>query len=86
MKLPIKKKWFDQIVSEKKVVEFRDAHITFTCIETGEEILCSIESAKVVHKNILPESVRKDGCVKDTYVLRMRLQAINSSYKNGYDL
>lgn len=36
MKLPIKKKYFDLIKSGKKKVEFRDAHITFVCEETGE--------------------------------------------------
>lgn len=38
MKLPIKKKYFDEIKIGIKIVEYRDAHITFVCEETGEEI------------------------------------------------
>ena len=38
MKLPIKKKYFDQIKSGEKILEFRDAHITFVCEETGETL------------------------------------------------
>ena len=38
MKLPIKKKYFNLIKSGKKVIEFRDAHITFVCEETGETL------------------------------------------------
>lgn len=38
MKLPIKKKYFDLIKSGAKDIEFRDAHITFVCEETGETL------------------------------------------------
>ena len=38
MKLPIKKVYFDQIKEGKKTVEYRDAHITFVCEETGETL------------------------------------------------
>ena len=38
MKLPIKKKYFDQIKSGIKKIEFRDAHITFICEETGRTL------------------------------------------------
>lgn len=38
MKLPIKKVYFDQIKEGKKKYEYRDAHITFVCEETGETL------------------------------------------------
>ena len=38
MKLLIKKKYFEQIKSGKKKFELRDAHITFVCIGSGEEL------------------------------------------------
>jgi len=38
MKLPIKKKYFDEIKEGKKKFEYRDAHITFICEETGEKL------------------------------------------------
>lgn len=39
MKLPIKKKYFDEIKSGKKKFEYRDAHITFICEETSETLI-----------------------------------------------
>ena len=38
MKLLIKKKYFDQIKSGEKQVDYRDAHITFICEETKEQL------------------------------------------------
>lgn len=51
MKLPIKQKYFDLIKSGKKDLEWRDAHITFVCEETGETIRKEIISAVVVDKD-----------------------------------
>lgn len=38
MKLPIKKKYFNEIKMGMKTIEYRDAHITFVCEETGETL------------------------------------------------
>ena len=50
MKLPIKKKYFDQIKAGKKIIEWRDAHITFICEETGETLRKDIGTAVVIEK------------------------------------
>ena len=47
MKLPIKKKYFDQIKSGEKDMEYRDAHITFICEETGEILVCDVLSVDI---------------------------------------
>ena len=47
MKLPIKKKYFDLIKSGDKVNEYRDAHITFVCEETGETVKCEVEGVHI---------------------------------------
>ena len=47
MKLPIKKKYFDQIKAGKKKIEYRDAHITFQCEETGETMRKEITSCEL---------------------------------------
>lgn len=39
LKLKIKQKYLDDILSGKKIVEYRDAHITFMSEETGKEYL-----------------------------------------------
>ena len=43
MKLPIKKEYFDLIKNNEKTAEYRDAHITFICEESGEELRKDIE-------------------------------------------
>lgn len=48
MKLPIKKKWFDEIRSGKKNVEYRDAHITFVCEETGETFKMNVKKVQLL--------------------------------------
>jgi len=47
MKLPIKKKYFDQIKNGKKKVDYRDAHITFVNEETGEKIVKKVKRCQV---------------------------------------
>jgi len=47
VKLPIKKKWLDRIKSGEKNIEWRAAHITFVCEETGEEYRLEITAADV---------------------------------------
>lgn len=45
MKLVTKKKYFDLIKAGEKVFDYRDAHITFVCEETGEtlqKLVCSV--------------------------------------------
>lgn len=42
MKLPIKKEYFDMIRSGEKYYEFREAHITFVCEETGETLRAEV--------------------------------------------
>lgn len=50
MKLPIKKVYFDQIREGMKTSEYRDAHITFICEETGETLRKNILMASVVNR------------------------------------
>ncbi len=37
MKLKVKQQYLEEILSGKKIVEYRDAHITFVSEETGKE-------------------------------------------------
>ena len=50
MKLPIKKKYFDQIKYGSKWFEYRDAHITFVCEETGEQLRKEVDGVDLVDK------------------------------------
>jgi ASC-1-like (ASCH) protein len=53
MKLPIKRKYFNKIKSGKKIVEYRDAHITFVCEETGETLRKEIVGVRLI-RNLKP--------------------------------
>lgn len=55
MKLPIKKKYFDEIKAGKKVIEYREAHITFICEETGEKLRKEVTHTEVVRKKEVPK-------------------------------
>lgn len=55
MKLPIKKEDFDAIKLGNKPFEWRDAHITFVCEETGETLRKSIVHVALVK---LPKEIR----------------------------
>lgn len=51
MKLKIKKKYFDEIKEGKKKKEFRDAHITFICEETGETLKKEVIGVQITQVN-----------------------------------
>ena len=61
MKLPIKKKWFDMIESGEKTLEWRDAHITFVCEETGRTLRREVISVQIFPKN----KIDFDDCSKE---------------------
>ena len=56
MKLQIKKKYFDRIKSGLKRIDFRDAHITFICIETGETLKKDIQEVHLDNLENIPIS------------------------------
>ena len=73
MKLPIKKKYFDEIKAGTKDVEYRDAHITFICEETGETLRkevkkCHVCRIKNIFKNQYPH------VLEDEFTIVFRLK------------
>ena len=48
MKLRIKKKYFDAIKEGTKNFEWKDAHITFVCEETGRTITKYIQAVEII--------------------------------------
>lgn len=64
MKLPIKKKYFDMIKNGDKDIEFRDAHITFVCIEDGEELRKDIREVELRNNpGTYPDVLKEDKVV-----------------------
>ena len=58
MKLMIKKEFFDLIKAGLKRIEYRDAHITYICEETKEELVREVVMAVVHDKVSLPKDIR----------------------------
>lgn len=73
MKLPIKKEWLDKIKMGEKVFEYRDAHLTLVCEETGESIGFYVDGVQLIPKTFLPVEVRDSGCITDLYAIRFKL-------------
>ena len=80
MKVSIKKKFFDQIKSGEKEIEWRDSHITFICEETGEKLRMNITEVIVTEResyekwdipNMSEEDFKK--MFTDKYVIGFRL-------------
>ena len=70
MKLPIKKKYFDEIKTGNKTIEYRDSHITFVCEETGETLRKNVVGADIQYKHILPLELQNDkGLFTDDRIL-----------------
>ena len=68
MKLPIKKKYFDEIKSGKKRLEYRDAHITFICEETGEKIMKKVYGVSLCGRYGRFSDVCEDDAVIEFYL------------------
>ena len=66
MKLPIRKEYFDKIKAGEKTIEYRDAHITFICEETGEKIMKQVTDVSMVerHSDLFPDVLKDDWVIR----------------------
>ena len=72
MKLPIKHKYFEQIKSGKKDIEYRDAHITFIDEKTGETLRKGIATVGFCKKEDLPRGIPKR-LFEDEWILKIKI-------------
>ena len=72
MKLPIKKKYFDKIKAGDKFLEYRDAHITFICEETGETLRKEVIKCSVINSKFLQKIYRD--VIKSEFVIEFKLK------------
>lgn len=74
MKLQIKKEFFDKL-GIKNICEYRDAHITFVCEETGKKKKFDIRSIGLVPRRSLPKKLQKrDDLFEDDHQIKFRLE------------
>ncbi len=85
MKLSIKKKYFEQIKSGEKNIEYRDAHITFVCEGTGEELRRNVNKVELLQgtNKVFPD-VLKDKFTICFYLEKANSQS-NENKKEGKD-
>ena len=72
MKLPIKKQYFDQIKQGEKFIEYRDAHITFVCEETKQEISKDIDNVMIIQRRFLDGELKP--MFEDKQVIAFKLK------------
>ena len=60
MKLLIRKKYLEEIRQGKKTQDFMDAHITFICEETGENLRKEIKGCRLLGRGEVPAKYRKE--------------------------
>lgn len=73
MKLPIRKQYFNDIKNDKKEIEYRDAHITFVCEETGNKITKRILQVDIIKRKMLPYHLYTSDMFDNDKVLRFIL-------------
>ena len=74
MKLPIEKKYYDKIEAGNKNVDFRDAHITFICNETGRAMQKKVIAVSIKSKKLLRPSLRDSELFTDDEVIAFKLE------------
>jgi len=78
MKLPIKKKYFDLIKAGVKNVEYRDAHITFVCEETGETLQKDVEDVNIINGEVWRDVLKEhyaSGVLNDKHIIAFKLRS-----------
>ena len=74
MKLLTRKEYFDRIKAGEKKIDYRDAHITFVCEETGEEFMKYVDSVKIINKDELPEELKETDLFDDGKQIEFELK------------
>ena len=74
MKLVTLKKYFDKIRSGEKKIDYRDAHLTFVCEETGETVKKDVKSVNIIKKSALPNELKKTNLFDDENIIAFELK------------
>ena len=74
MKLITLKKYFDKIKNGEKKIDYRDAHITFVCEETGEELKKYIKTVSIINKSELSKELKESKMFDDDKIIAFELK------------
>ena len=71
MKLPIRHEYFEKIKAGVKEIEFRDAHITFIDLETGEKLRKNVIGVWLTDKHKLPKPLDKSSMFTNENIIAL---------------
>jgi hypothetical protein len=74
MKLKTKPKYFRKIKSGEKLVDYRDAHITFINEESGQKYLRKVVGVKLISFKKLPLDLQRSTLFGDDMILAFELE------------
>lgn len=76
MKLKTKDKYFKQIKSGKKLIDYRDAHITFINESTGQKCIRNVVGVHLISRKgkMMPEELRDSVLFGDDLILAFELE------------
>lgn len=74
MKLLTRKKYFDRIKAGEKKIDYRDAHLTFVCEETGEKLTKYVKSVNIINKSELFDELKESGYFDDERIIAFELK------------
>jgi len=74
MKLKTKKKYFDKIKAGEKLVDYRDAHITFVNEETGGKYVRKVIGVRLMPFRELPDDLQKTTLFGDDMIIAFELE------------
>jgi ASC-1-like (ASCH) protein len=69
-----KKEYFDLIKAGKKKEDFRDAHLTLECEETGEKIVKEVVGVEIIDFSQLPKNLKKTALFGDSKIIKFKLR------------
>jgi len=74
MKLKTKQKYFNKIKSGEKLVDYRDAHITFINEETGGKYIRKVVGVNLIPFSSLPVDLQSSALFGDDMIIAFELE------------
>lgn len=74
MKLKTKDKYFKMIKSGRKLVDYRDAHITFINESFGTKCIRKVVGVKLIPRSKLPDSLKESVLFGDDMIIAFELE------------
>jgi hypothetical protein len=74
MKLKTKQKYFNKIKAGEKLVDYRDAHITFVNEETGGKYVRRVVGVRLIPFKSLPDDLQKTTLFGDDMIIAFELE------------